>query len=141
LKGAVIDLPAPMGKPAGDTVPLQVERRVSGSGLENLTVRYGTIGRLALQRKLSATGATPERALLALGGAQGEPEQAGLWIRGTLDALNVDAWLALKQERDSAPVGDELPLNGVDLGVGALDVFGRRFNELHVAARRSPIGW
>ena len=141
LKGAVIDLPAPMAKAAAETAPLQIDRRASESGIETLTVRYGTIGRLVLQRKVGAVGATSERALLALGGAQGEPEQAGLWVRGNLDALNVDAWLALKQERDSAPVGEELPLSGLDLGVGTLDVFGRRFNDLHVAARRNFTGW
>jgi uncharacterized protein (TIGR02099 family) len=141
LKGGVLDFPSPVAKSAADTVPLQVERRTNESGRDSLTIRYGTIGRLVLQRKLTASGATADRTLLALGGAQGEPERPGLWVRGNVDALNIDSWLALKQERDSAPVGEELPLNGMDIGVGTLDAFGRRFNEVHVAANRNPNGW
>jgi uncharacterized protein (TIGR02099 family) len=141
LKGAVIDFPAPLAKSAAETVPLQIERRASESGRDTLAIRYGTIGRLVLQRKLTPSGATAERALLALGGAQGEPEHAGLWVRGSLESLNIDAWLALKQERDATGMGEELPLNGVDLGVGTLDAFGRRFNDLHVAANRGLNGW
>jgi uncharacterized protein (TIGR02099 family) len=141
LKGAVIDFPAPVGKAAAETVPLQIERRANESGRDTLAMRYGAIGRLVLQRKLTSSGATTERALLALGGAQGDPEHAGLWVRGSLEALNVDAWLALRQERDATGLGEDLPLNGVDLGVGTLDVFGRRFNDLHVAANRGLNGW
>jgi uncharacterized protein (TIGR02099 family) len=141
LKGAVIDFPAPLAKAAAETVPLQIERRASESGRDTLLIRYGTIGRLVLQRRLTSSGATAERALLALGGAQGEPEHAGLSVRGSVEALNVDAWLALKQERDATGLGEDLPLNGVDLAVGALDAFGRRFNDLHVAANRGLNGW
>jgi uncharacterized protein YhdP len=140
LKGAVIDFPAPLAKAAAETVPLQIERRASESGRDTLLVRYGTIGRLVLQRRLTSSGATAERALLALGGAQGEPEHAGLSVRGSVEGLNVDAWLALKQERDATGLGEDLPLNGVDLAVGTLDVFGRRFNDLHVAANRGLNG-
>jgi len=141
LKGAAIDLPAPIGKTAGEMVPLQVERRANESGRDSLEVRYGSIARLTLLRRWERGQLTLDRGLLALGGAQGEPDRPGLWIRGNLEALNIDGWLALKHEAEAAAIGEPLQLNGIDLGVHALDVFGRRLNELHVAATRSPAGW
>src|SRR5215471_427722 len=141
LKGAVIDLPAPMNKDAAETVPLQIARKANESGRDSITVRYGSIWRLILDRRLGSGEASVERALLALGGAQGEPDRPGLWVRGNLDAVNIDNWLALKQERDAAGTSETLPVNGIDAGVHTLDLFGRRFNELHVGATRNPGGW
>jgi uncharacterized protein (TIGR02099 family) len=141
LKGAVIDLPAPLSKAAAETVPLQIERQANESGRDSISIRYGSVARLTLQRRLDAGGVTVERALLALGGAQGEPERPGLWVRGNVDSLSVDSWLALRQQADAAGMSEALPLNGVDLGVRTLDVFGRRFNDLRVGATRNPGGW
>jgi uncharacterized protein YhdP len=122
-------------------VPLQIERRANESGYDAIVIRYGSIGRLVLHRKLSGGEATIERGLLALGGTQGEPDRPGLWVRGNVDALNVDGWLALKQEGEASGLADATPMAGVDLRVQALDIFGRRFNELHIAATRNPAGW
>jgi uncharacterized protein (TIGR02099 family) len=141
LEGVTIDLPAPMAKASAELVPLQIERRANESGRDTLAIRYGNIGRLVLDRKLGSGDATIERGLLALGGAQGEPDRPGLWVRGSVDALNVDGWLGLKQEAEASGIGDAIPINGVDLRANTLDVFGRRFNELHIGAARSPGGW
>ena len=141
LKGVTIDLPAPMSKASAEVVPLQIERRANESGRDTIAIRYGSIGRLALERKLGSGDATIERGLLALGGAQGEPDRPGLWVRGSVDALNVDGWLELKQEAEASGIGDAMPINGVDLRANTLDVFGRRFNELRIGATRSPGGW
>src|SRR5262249_15841534 len=141
LKGVTIDLPAPINKTPPEMVPLQIERRANESGHDTISIRYANIRRLGLERKLGASEATVERGLLALGGAQGEPDRPGLWVRGKVDALNVDGWLGIKQESEASGIGDAMPINGVDLGVNALDVFGRRFNELHIGAARSPGGW
>jgi uncharacterized protein (TIGR02099 family) len=141
LKGAAIDLPSPMAKLPAETVPLQIERSANESGYDTIAIRYGSIGRLVLQRKLSGGQAAIERGLLALGGAQGEPDRPGVWVRGSVDALNVDGWLALKQEGEASGLADATPVNGVDLRVQTLDVFGRRFNELHIGATRNPAGW
>jgi uncharacterized protein (TIGR02099 family) len=141
LKGATITLPAPMNKPASESLPLQIERRASESGHDTIAIRYGSVGRLVLHRRLAASGAIVESGLLALGGAQGEPDRPGLWVRGNVDMLNVDGWLALRQQSEASGFGDVLGLGGMDLSVHALDVFGRRFNELHVGATRNPAGW
>ena len=74
-----------------------------------------------------------------------DAEQPGLWIRGDVAELDVDAWLAL----DSRPSADAsaaspaagLALNGVDLTAGTLDALSRRFTKLKTSARRQGGEW
>jgi uncharacterized protein (TIGR02099 family) len=149
LKGSTIDLPAPVGKPAGDAIALKLERRgIPAQPKEDaLTITYGKVGRLLLHRKLGADGATVDRALVVLGravdaGPAERPERPGVWVRGELPTLNFDDWLALRRRATPGTgKGSEPALAGVDLEVGALEAFGRRFNEMRVSARRSQDDW
>ncbi|MGH8713363.1 MAG: YhdP family protein, partial [Casimicrobiaceae bacterium] len=141
LKGVAVDLPVPAAKTPGETVPLRIERRQTGADGDMLQVSYGALGRLAVQRRLTADGAVAERALLALGAGGGTPEQRGLWIRGEVDRLDLDGWLALREKVDASIDGEPLPLSGIDLTVGALDVFGRRLNDLRLGASRGGSDW
>ena len=140
LRGVSIDLPAPARKAAADTIPLKLERRMTEPGRDTIAVSYGSLGRLVVDRRLTDKGAIAERALLALGGAGGDPDRRGLWVRGELDALDLDGWVALKDHLGAGD-SDELPLSGVDLSVHALDVFGRGFTDLHVGATRAGSDW
>jgi uncharacterized protein YhdP len=65
-------------------------------------------------------------------------------VRAELPVLNVDDWLALRERARAADVAgteDSLALGGIDLDVGNLEVFGRKFNELNVVARHSVNDW
>ncbi len=141
LRGASIDLPAPLGKAAGDPVPLRLERRSTERGRDTIAVRYGRVGQLTLQRRIAGTTTTVDRGLLVLGDGGGEPDRAGLWIRGRVDSLDADAWLVVKRDAEVAGATDDLPLAGVDVTVNEFDVFGRRFNDLHLGATRGADGW
>ncbi len=151
MKGAVVELPAPLGKGAADVTPLHIERRgdTAPEGEDHLDMTYGRVAQVAVHRKLAKNGATVDRVLVSLGRAAGRPEasrteRSGVWVRGDLPQLSVDDWLALR-EREKAAVSAAVdaipPLAGVDLDVGDLDVFGRQFNELKVVARRSEHDW
>lgn len=148
LKGSAIDLPAPLGKAAGDAVALKVERRGTPA-LPNedlLTIAYGGVGRLLLHRKLAADGAAVDRALLLLGRAAADsaarPERPGVWVRGELPTLNFDDWLTLQRRAVPGAGGRSAPaLAGVDLDVEVLEAFGRRFHAMTVGARRSQDDW
>ena len=140
LRGATIDLPSPMAKAAADTVPLKIERRSTDPGHDTIVARYGRVGQLTLHRRLVGSDATVDRGLLALGGVAGDADRPGLWVRGRVDALDADGWLVVKRDIEPDP-GDELQLASVDVTVRALDVFGRRLNELRVGASHASDTW
>jgi len=153
LKGAVIDLPAPIGKIAADSAPLRLEMREDNVRPDEDTIDavYGPALHVVAHRKQHGSDMRVDRALVALGSAaRGDAlraERPGIWVRGDLAALNVDDWLSLR-DRDAADAtgssasdDGEVVLGGVDLDVGALEVFGRRFNEFKVVARRSRDDW
>jgi uncharacterized protein (TIGR02099 family) len=141
LRGATIDLPAPMSKAAADSVPLQIERKLGDSNRDTVAVRYGRVGQLVLHRRLAGSSATVERALVTLGSAAGEPDRPGLWIRGRADTVNADGWLIVKREMEAAGARDALSLTGLDLTMHQLDLFGRRFNELRIGATHGTDTW
>ena len=141
LKGVTVDLPVPAGKPSGDAMPLRIERRQTEAAADVLLFSYGRLARLTVQRRLPASGPVAERALLSLGKASGTPDRRGLWIRGDVDQLDLDGWLALREKLDASVDSGPLPLSGLDVSAGALDVFGRRLNDLHVAATRGGNDW
>ncbi|MEO8565410.1 MAG: YhdP family protein, partial [Betaproteobacteria bacterium] len=141
LKGVAVDLPVPAAKPPTEAMPLRIERRQTEAATDLLLFTYGRLGRLTVQRRLTASGPVAERALLALGKAAGAPDRRGLWIRGDVERLDLDGWLALREQLDASVDTGPLPLSGLDVGVGALDVFGRRLNDLRVGANRGSNEW
>jgi uncharacterized protein (TIGR02099 family) len=139
LRGAAVDLPLPMAKAAADAVPFRMQRQVTDPGHDALEIRYGALGRLNLHRRLTPTGAVTERALLALGTTEGDADRRGLWVRGEVATLDLDGWLAVKRQLDSGQ--DSLPLAGVDIAVGAMEVFGRQLSDLRIGASRGGDDW
>jgi uncharacterized protein (TIGR02099 family) len=151
MKGGVVDLPPPLGKAASDTMALRIERREESARPDEDLVEasYGSVMQAVVRRKLGKDGMHVERALLSLGRAMGRADgtrtdRPGIWVRGELPALNIDDWLALRErDKASAAVGDDAAasLGGVDLDLGELELFGRRFNDFKVVARRSSEDW
>jgi len=147
LKGAVVDLPAPLGKAAADTVPLKVEFReeVARPDEDVVEVSYGRTLQLSAHRQQRGRDMQVDRALVVLGKPPGEalrPERQGIWVRGELPALNMDDWLAFRARTStSSRSEDAASLGGIDLDVGAFEVFGRRFDDFKIAARRTQEDW
>jgi uncharacterized protein (TIGR02099 family) len=141
LKGVGVELPAPVGKSPSDAVPLKIERRVVDGSRDVVTMTYGRVGRFVAERNLKADGATVDRALLALGAGTGEPDLPGFWIRGTVDAVDADAWLLVKEQLDTTAAGETMSLTGADVTIGSLTAVGRVFKELRIGATRSGGEW
>ncbi len=152
LKGAVVDLPVPLGKAAADSIPFRIEMREESATPDEDVVQasYGRAIQIVAHRRQHGSDMSVDRALVSLGSATGStealhPERPGVWVRGDVPVLNVDDWLKLRDGDRSSPAEDSrdggTTLGGVDLDVGALEVFGRRFNDFAVAARRSQADW
>ena len=153
LKGATIDLPAPLGKSAEQTMALRVERREGAAPRrdEIVAIDYGVVARLQL-RAPAASNAKFDRALLTLGKAAekpGDAERSGLWVRAELPALNIDDWLAIGRMASAGgsaggagtAAAKTMPLEGADLDARTMQALGRKFTDLKVVARRSGDDW
>jgi uncharacterized protein (TIGR02099 family) len=155
LKGVAVDLPAPLGKSAAETLPLRIERRVDGQrpDADFVVATYGRSALFAAHRQLGPAGATIDRALLSLGRAAeradaARAERPGFWLRGEVATLDVDEWIALARRGDGRGTGAgtgrteaDVTFAGADLKVGVLDAFGVRYDNLDITARRSREGW
>jgi len=149
MKGAAIDLPAPVGKPAAEVAPLKIERhglpgRTAGV---QLTADYRGVVRVVAQRP---GGGAQDRVLMLLGGGAAgadAPNRPGVFVRGQIAELDVDQWLALFAKEKARTVagasssGSSLELNGVDLDLGKLEVFGRILHDFKVTAQRANDNW
>ena len=148
MRGAAIDLPAPVGKTAGEIAPLHIERRPDPRGTSDaLSIEIARVGRVLVARQLSNDTATVERVLVLLGRAatqSAENDRPGMWVRGDLASLNVDDWLALRaqlQSRGGGATSHAPTLRGVDLEAAVVQAFGRKFNDVKAAARSTGDDW
>lgn len=132
LQGIASDLPPPLGKSAGDNVPLRIERKFISQQqdqVDQIDVSYGEVVSGRFVRRLDSGTDTIRRGTIRFGGAAPEPERDGVWVSGTLKSLDFDRWLALTQdESHSAPAG----LAGLDVKFGELIALNRTFHEVAV---------
>jgi len=154
LQGAAIEMPAPVGKTAAEVAPLKIDRRpVTGrADEENIMVDYRGVVRLVEHRGPGTDGMAVDRMLLLLGGAiarGGVADKPGIWVRGKLAEFDLDEWLALYAKESPRPTGTTAPprlergleMNGIELDVGRIDVFGRALHDLTASAQRSGEDW
>jgi len=151
MKGAIVDLPAPLGKAAADAIPLRIERReeAAQAGTDFIMASYGGIAQLAAHRKVDGKGATIDRALVSLGKAiertdADRAERPGLWVRAELPALNIDDWITVLRRETGAAAERKQSLPefaGADLEVGQFDALGVKFSDLNVVMREAASRW
>lgn len=139
LQGMSSDLPAPLAKTAAESVPFRLERSVSSPQQDRIVATLGSLVSLQLQRRKEGAQMVVERGTIGLGSAAAEPRRDGLWINGGLKSLDLDQWLALL--KSGGGDSGRTPLAGLDVKFGALDVFGRRFNELAIAGSAQGGVW
>ena len=134
MKGASVDLPAPLGKAAADAVPLRLARRSEATrpNDDDLEIAYGRVMQVAIGRQRVGESMTPQRAQVVLGRAAERPNVAradrpGLWVRADLASLNIDDWLALRASMKQ----------GADLSSGQPHVRGIRSRCRHARGLRA----
>ncbi|MDD5242123.1 MAG: YhdP family protein [Sulfuricella sp.] len=139
LVGLASGLPAPFGKSAASPMPLRFEKKMTGAKQDMLQLNYGKILAAVLVRRHENGKAVVERGAINLGNAAVLPSQPGIWLTGEMPLLDLDHWRAvLGQDDSSAPLPD---FAGVNLKFGALDVFGKRFNDLNISAKTREGIW
>ncbi len=146
LTGLAVGLPEPLAKQAAEAraITLDIARLGEADEVTTVQVAGDVHGRFA---RVRGEGAGRWQAALKFGAAlSGEPLREGLWLYGSLAALDVDAWLALfapPREAPRAPGAREadLELRGVDLALARVRYAGREFRELRAHLERAGAQW
>ncbi|MBE0625067.1 MAG: TIGR02099 family protein [Burkholderiales bacterium] len=146
LQGIVSNLPAPLAKAGADVLPLRFEHTaaaeepVSGwSGppsADRSTLSLGKTVRMELQRRREGGKMVIARGAIGLNEAPRLPE-TGIVLNGNAAELDLDQWLRALGGLGGAKV----PLSSLNLKVGALDVYGKRINDVDLRAGFSGSDW
>lgn len=158
LKDAVVDLPAPLAKPAGVAAALHIERRIGSPKSDRLTIDCTLADPLhvVVDRRNDGSGLTARRIRVALGDAATATKAAtaadaaaddvsGTSIRGTVATLDGDGWLALARAGASAGtptrVDPALGVTRLDVDAKMLVLAGRPFAHTRIDAVRTGARW
>jgi uncharacterized protein (TIGR02099 family) len=146
LQGIVSTLPAPLAKTGADVLPLRFEHtatteehssRWSGPPTtDRSTLDLGKVLRMELQRRRDGGKMVFERGAVGLNEAPRLPEK-GIVLNGNAAELDLDQWLRAL----GGLTGAQVPLSSLNLKVGALDVYGKRINDVALRAGFQGSDW
>ena len=137
LQGIAINLPAPLGKAAGDALPIKLERRFLASDRDQFNLHVGELLNAKLHRHSEGKRTIIDRGTVRLGsGDAAEPTGAGVLVSGAMKSLDADAWLKFLGSPGAANTGDasdvQWTLAGLDVKLGELEFYDRHFNEITI---------
>ncbi len=146
LQGITSTLPAPLNKASADVLPLRFERsavaEAQGSGWtgpptsDRSTLDLGKVVRMELQRRRESGNMLIERGAIGINEAPRLPEK-GIVIGGNAPELDLDQWLHVL----GGSGGAVAPLSSLNLKVGALDIYGKRINDVSLRAGFQGSDW
>jgi len=141
LQGVTSNLPVPFAKSADEVLPLRIERQVKSEQQDQIDVTLGSVVvASAARHRDGSQKMSVERMAIGLATDPPGADGPGVWMRGSLRSLDVDRWRSLLQKSGSGAA--VLPaLSQVDIKIGTLDIFGRRFNDFSVAGGNQAGGW
>src|SRR6267378_2401922 len=139
LRGIASALPAPLAKSAPDTLPLRIAVvPADGGARDRISVTLGRLAAAEFDRQRQGDAMVVQKAAIWLTPSAEQPvrlpEQPGMLIYGSLAALNVDRWIALATNEGAAAID-------LDVKIGALDVYGKRINEVSMRGGVDAAGW
>lgn len=155
LSGLAIDLPAPLGKAAASTMPLNLQwSPATNNGRAGRRWLSGAVGQninLLLERDPSDSSAYFARGAIGIARPATLPTR-GLSLSGTLDTLDVDGWNQALKSFSAAPAQGRAParpsqptlpgLEQVSLAVKRMALAGQNIDDLTLYAQRpAPMQW
>jgi len=141
LVGLSSTLPPPFAKVAAARLPLHLEIAPGGEGArERISMTLGGLAAAEVLRRRQGADMVVQRAAVWMTPTAGQPirlpERPGMLVYGTVPSFDLDRWLALA--RGSGAGGGSAAL---DVRIGVLDAFGKRFNAVAVRAGADAAGW
>jgi uncharacterized protein (TIGR02099 family) len=141
LIGISADLPQPLGKTAGQPMPLAltIERPIGPAARRGDTIKASLSNsvKVEIERRRDGDRYVVERGVVSLNEPAELPDRAGMLVSGTLDYVDADRWRELFGGED----GGGLASSSLDLKVAALDFGGRRINDVALRAGSSGSVW
>jgi uncharacterized protein (TIGR02099 family) len=156
LQGVTLKLPPPLGKSAGEALPIRI---VQTNSIQSESPRRFRIDRLpprgdvimvsvggtlngVFVRARDGERMVVERGALGLNAQAPALDRPGIVVTGSLPYVDFDPWRALFGAGEGAgSAAPATPLTALNLQLGALDFAGRRVNELDLRATRSAGLW
>ncbi|HYL87587.1 MAG TPA: YhdP family protein [Burkholderiales bacterium] len=139
LRGVASALPAPLGKSGPDALPLRVEYAQFDEGArDRIFVSLARVALAEIHRRRQGDAMGVRRAGVSLtptSQAVRLPDGNGVLVYGSLPALDMDRWRAV------APAGGESLPATLELKLGRVDMYGRRFNNIALRASAEASGW
>jgi uncharacterized protein (TIGR02099 family) len=140
MVGVTSSLPPPLAKAAGDEMPLRFQRQIKPAQHEQIDWTWGNVVAGSAVRRRDGPNLVVESVAIGVGTEPPAPQGPGVWVRGALPSLDVDRWRSLLTKQ--GPPHPVLPqIAGVEVKVGTLDAFGRRFNDFSAKARQQAGAW
>lgn len=137
LDGVAVELPAPLGKPAGKARWLRLSVPFDENGPGPVQLAYGDEVRALLG--LAPDGMAVARAGVVLGSGEPVLPREGVVVRGVLESLDLDGWQP--PSGGAAAAGGGLSLTLADVQVGQLRVIGQTFTDTAVRVQPDSGGW
>jgi uncharacterized protein (TIGR02099 family) len=137
LAGLESRLPMPLAKSAGARLPLRVELRERPGRQGVLAVSLDNV--VSAQLAIDSNAADGiRRGMVSLGGQATLPEADGLWVKGKLGQLDLDAWNTVMAGGGTATNPD---IAGIDLEIGHLGFSRRQFHDLKIHVTGQGSAW
>jgi uncharacterized protein (TIGR02099 family) len=146
LQGIASVLPAPLNKASADLLPLRFERTVIAADQrggaaeqppwERNFLDIGKVVRMEIHRHREDGKMVIERGAVGINEPLRLPEK-GIVVSGSAPVLDLDQWLRLV----GGAGGVQVQLTALDLKVGALDVYGKRINDVSLRAGFQGSDW
>jgi len=146
LRGIAIDLPPPLAKKPETALPLRVERQPLDKSRDRLVASLGSVAQMEAIRTVGDKGTEVQRMAISLGRAPARAERDGLWIRGNVDNVEIEPWLAIAGsvgggDKSAAAGSTDIGFSGIDVRADSTVIFGRRLRNVRVEARNQASNW
>ena len=149
LVGLNIDLPPPFTKTASEEMLVTVDKKQLVADSDVITVNYGRLLSAKILRTLNGDDLTFNRGDIGINVAAVSPMQSGLSVRGQLEELNADEWLAVINEHPTTQASSSLQtssksdlslLTKADVAIQKLTIFDRPIHALKITAKPNATG-
>lgn len=135
LTGMEINLPAPLRKSSSIDASLVITKKQIAANSDMFDIAYNNVISAKILRSEKNGHLVIDRGNIGINKPVKFPTEAGLTLKGQLDYLNADEWLALKNKPNQSGQITDLNISSADLSIQKLDIFKRSLGKIDIKAK------